>query len=276
MGPGSYGDQETGSSPYAVVVDKQVTILSREGAESTVINVRDTGRWPVKIFASHVVFGLPGHGFTLVANLNLPFSGISVQEGAADVTIAGNVVSGFTRGIDVAGDHGLIIENTVTGNDEGFNSHGLRNTVTGNLANGNFGVGGMVIGGSGQLLTGNVCNGNTFTGIRVASGAGHRIEDNVAVGNGNEAVSLDAGGRATVTGNDLFGTGSHCGLRNTGNLGIRATGNYWGSAAGPGVAPGDGLCSAAGATTDISGWRRKPVGNPLDRDRRRGHSDSEC
>jgi parallel beta-helix repeat protein len=270
--PGSYGDQETGAAPYAVVVDKAVTIVSREGAELTVINVRDTGRWPVKIFASHAVFGAPGHGFSLVANLNMPFSGVSVHEGANHVLVAGNAVTGFSRGIDMAGDHGLIVDNSATGNDQGFNIHGQDNAVFGNVASGNFGGGGMVVGGNSHLIRGNVCNGNTFTGIRIAGGAGHRLEGNFAVGNGNEGVSLDPGGRATISGNNLFGTGSHCGLRNNGNLGIRASGNYWGSSTGPGPAPADELCSAGGSTTDVSRFLRKPVRNPLERDSRGSHA----
>ena len=133
VGAGEYGSREIGSPPFAIVVNKELSITSEEGAAATVINVRDTGRWPVKIFASHVTFGRPGHGFTLSANSVAPFSGISVDEIASDVTVEGNIVTGFGRGIDVAGNDSAIKHNIATGNGEGLNIHGNRNTAAGNV-----------------------------------------------------------------------------------------------------------------------------------------------
>lgn len=256
---GEYGSREIGSPPFAIVVDKELSIASEDGAAATVINVRDTGRWPVKIFASHVTFGRPGHGFTLAANSVAPFSGISSDEIASDVTIEGNIVTGFGRGIDVAGNNSAVKHNLVTGNGEGLNIHGNHNTAAGNVAIANFGGGGILVGGTGQIIRQNICNANTFTGIRVAEGTKHQVRRNSAIGNGNEGVSLDFPARATVTGNNLFGTSSNCGLKNNNNVGIVATGNFWGAASGPGNDPADGVCNLGVATTDTSGFLRKQV-----------------
>jgi parallel beta-helix repeat protein len=259
VGAGEYGSREIGSPPFAIVVNKELSITSEEGAAATVINVRDTGRWPVKIFASHVTFGRPGHGFTLSANSVAPFSGISVDEIASDVTVEGNIVTGFGRGIDVAGSNSVIKHNIATGNGEGLNIHGNRNTAAENVSIANFGGGGILVGGTGQIIRQNICNANTFTGIRVAEGTNHQVRRNSAIGNGNEGVSLDFPARATVTRNNLFGTSSNCGLKNNNNVGIVATENFWGAASGPGEDPADDVCNLGVATTATSGFLRKEV-----------------
>jgi len=262
VGPGIYGDQEFGTPPFAIVIDKELSIISEDGPSATVINVRDTGRWPVKIFASNVNFGRRGHGFMLVANSIAPFSGISVNVGASAVTVEGNLVTGFGRGIDVAGNRGSITNNIVIGNGEGLDIHGEHNTASHNISNGNFGGGGILVSGMAQLITDNIANANTFTGIRVTGGTDHQITENSVIGNGNEGVSLDFPARATVIRNNLYATASNCGLKNNNNVGIVATENFWGAPTGPGPDPADNICNIGAATTDTSSFRRIEVKIP--------------
>ena len=211
VGPGEYGNREFGPATgcCAIVIDKEVSITARDGATATVINVRDTGRWPVIITASNALFGGKNKGFMVVADTNPPFSGIFVKEGTSAVTVQGNTFVGFGRGIDVAGDNGIIANNVVTENGEGLDIHGNNNTAIENIANGNPGVGGIVVGGNGHVISRNICNANTFTGIRVTTGSGHQITDNSVIGNGNEGILLESGVRARVTGNSLFATASN-------------------------------------------------------------------
>jgi hypothetical protein len=59
--------------------------------------------------------------------------------------VEGNVVVGFGRGIDVAGNNGTIAFNVATGNGEGLNIHGNHNVAAANMASGNFAGGDSIV-----------------------------------------------------------------------------------------------------------------------------------
>lgn len=273
VGPGEYGQLEGEQSAGAalIIVGKRLSIVSRLGAAQTIINVGDQGRTGVVLEvgqdgnASDSVFGRPEHGFTVVAHgpSRFPgggFAGIAVADGISHVTVEGNVVSGFDRGFDVVGKDCVIAFNVATRNGIGFAVRYFTNLLENNVASANFGEGGIVVSQFGQTLRGNVVSANTFTGIRVSgTEISHQITGNSVLGNGNEAVLIEQGGMAVVTGNNLYGTFQHCGLKNDGNVRIVGTGNYWGAASGPGSPPADTVCNVNGATTDVSGFLKKPV-----------------
>jgi len=50
----------------------------------------------------------------------------------------------------------------------------------------------------------------------------------------------------------------NCGLENNGVIGLTATNNYWGVAAGPGAPPADNVCNFSGGTTTTSPSATKP------------------
>ena len=113
VGPGIYGDingnfqietvtDDTGeeawfwldaSNMVIINVNKRLTLVSRDGANSTVIDPGNTNYdILVRIAADGVVFGKPGKGFTLRQG------GIGVMvDGVSDVRIAGNTAEYFAQ-----------------------------------------------------------------------------------------------------------------------------------------------------------------------------------
>jgi parallel beta-helix repeat protein len=112
-------------------------------------------------------------------------SGFRVFEGGHNVLV-GNVATANTVGFDIGGDdvssHNTLIGNAAMGNTEvGFNLRIVRNTVSGNKANGNGGH-----------------------GFRTFRGSLNVISANVAKDNGGDGLSLDYGGQGNVVEGNRF------------------------------------------------------------------------
>jgi hypothetical protein len=109
-----------------------------------------------------------------------------------------------------------------------------RNLVAGNLGAG-ISVEVAESGFAAPTIGGNLVAGNALSGIRL--------------------LSATTDGTFVVTGNAIHGNdavrGTNCGITSLmhGPL-VDATGNWWGSPAGPGADPADGVCSA-GAAPDV-------------------------
>jgi hypothetical protein len=123
-----------------------------------------------------------------------------------------------------------------------------------NLVAGNLGVGISVevadASFAAPTIGGNLVTGNALTGIRLTSAT----EDGTFVVTGN-----------AIHGNDAI-RGTNCGLTSMmqGPL-VDATGNWWGSPAGPGADPADRVCSAGSSpeTGDPAGEEPEIVAPPL-------------
>jgi hypothetical protein len=151
VGPGRYGDvnrdgtlagadeESSGASWNMIVIDKRLTVNSRDGAGATILDggpISGSGGNTftlVSIEADGVSFGLKGKGFTLVTT-GTRVSGVSVAFGTGGAKLAGVVTEGFDRSdIEVNGVKNSVKNSVVTGTLEllGFN-----HTVSGNLAEG--------------------------------------------------------------------------------------------------------------------------------------------
>jgi parallel beta-helix repeat protein len=255
VGPGRYGDLngngifgEAGEEPAEVgwgceclvQVDKPLTLESRDGAETTVLDAGGAAISVVQLAASGVIFGTPQHGFTLTGGARNAcfFGGVAVAEGTSGVRVEGNqAIANGCFGFLVRGGSGHVLRgNRAQANvGDGFLSMGDRVTVQDNAAVANGGHGFVVFGHTHTLL-GNAALGNLLAGIAVTGGTDH-----------------------TITGNNLYGnntpnvTGmSNCGLANFVAGGpLKATHNFWGAASGPGPDPADAVCDFGGHTTVV-------------------------
>jgi parallel beta-helix repeat protein len=271
VGPGSYGDlnrdgvfggpgEEAGEIDFGchclVKVTKQVTILSTHGATVTVVDAtlpRPGGSLlvAVRIFANGVVFGRPGHGFTLTRSGRT--SALAVG-GVTGVVVAGNIASHNSDGFVVAGTGNILEHNIAIANDgSGFALLGTGHTVHGNVATASGD--GFIVHGSGHVLSENVSSGNE-AGFSLFGSA--ELDHNSAVGNFDVGVRIEQGGAAVVARTNIFGNGdrgrniaprTNCGLLNRSGLSITATDNFWGVATGPGPNPADDICDVGNSTS---------------------------
>ena len=105
VGPGRYGDVnrngvlgEPDEEPVLsdgcicmILVDKRLTIVSRDGAAATTIDLNGQNPAAVSIVASGVVFGAPQGGFTLTGSR---LGGGFVIDAAEHVRVIGNMARG--------------------------------------------------------------------------------------------------------------------------------------------------------------------------------------
>jgi hypothetical protein len=272
VGPGRYGDldgdgilgetgEETGEIDYGcqcmVKVDKRVTILSTHGATSTVVDARFFGLEEgspivaVRITANGVVFGRSAHGFTLTGSQRNDGLAIGAATG---VIVTGNISSRNAGGFAIGGTGNVIKHNIAVGIDgHGFEINGTAHTVWKNAA---MGTGdGFLVHGSGHVLTDNVSTGNN-AGFSLFGNA--NLNHNSAIGNVHVGIRLEPGSQGTVRHCNIFGNGDrissfsalqyNCGLLNRSGQPIIATGNFWGTASGPGADPADAVCDVDGTT----------------------------
>jgi hypothetical protein len=256
VGPGRYGDLDgdgtLGSvpgeepSPAAcaclVHADKRLAIRSRDGAGATLL-VSPTLPAISKVVALTVAgsaFGERNRGFTIFAG-----GADGIVASAADAEVAGNVVVFAVFGIHASAPGAIVSDNRVLEGQVGIQldearSAALRNSAIGNSLEGFYVAGadcllesnaaisnGVGIGhtGTGGAVRGSIVAGNTAYGAAFSSAA-TRVERSSFSGNGIEA-----------------GTYANCGL--VGPDGMNASGNYWGSASGPGADPADAVCGLA-------------------------------
>jgi hypothetical protein len=120
VGPGRYGDLDqdgvlgepgeeagdVGGCQCMITVNKQVTILSTDGAEATVLDAGLVGGLvAVRIVADGVVFGQQGRGFTLLGLDN----NVALGVGAKGVAVTGNIASRGFGGFSIFGTDNVII-----------------------------------------------------------------------------------------------------------------------------------------------------------------------
>jgi hypothetical protein len=251
VGPGRYGDvdgdgllgvrpgEETFDAGCSCIVrvDKLLAIRSRDGAAATFL-VGPTLPEVVQVVAIQEPgssFGEHNRGFTILAG-----GAVGVFAKATGSAVAGNVVLYASRGIHASGESVAVSDNRVLDSEVGIQLEGARDVAVRNAALGNT------------------------QGFQI-TGADGVLDSNVAVGNGAGVVFGSTGGairNSTVTGNRFFGASvvdpatvvehssfygngmqfdvPNCGL--FGAAGTVATGNYWGSAFGPGDDPADRVC----------------------------------
>jgi hypothetical protein len=260
-------------------VDKPLTIVSRDGAGSTIIDAG--GQFPenyiaVNIAADGVVFGKRGKGFT-VRNASI---GINVAPGVADATVQGNMAEcyvGYVVGsCDGTGPRavGTVLKGNTAAPDSaiGFLVYDDSAVVSGNLAKANLGFGFFVLAGAGTMMTRNLAVDGLGAGFYLISDAAAppSFSKNAAIGNMDAGVFVIASGLAaaemTIEKNSFFGNGKrpiyppeNCGLviQNQGPqpITVHADDNWWGAGSGPGAEPADtagGACSAGAVILDLT------------------------
>ncbi len=279
VGPGRYGDLNANGmlddpeeepvsscSVCALLITKRVTIISRLGAEATVI---DAGGMQVAVLIEvpGVVLGRRKRGFTLTG---AEVRGLHSLRG--DVRIEGNLATGnFGTGFAIGGTgNPVIIGNVAYANEASgfFVDTSGKPLIVGNraIANGiatGLGAIGFYIRSAGARLVKNIASGNEGPGFDLESsseatqntatanradgfridGTGHRIHGNFLSGNGGPGLRLKHGATAFVTKNTIMGNdaGRNCGILNISENAIDAPKNYFGPA-GPGANPADEIC----------------------------------
>jgi parallel beta-helix repeat protein len=284
VGPGRYGDlngdgiignfsgEELSPDPTCgcmILVNKSLTILSQDGAKTTLI---DTGgafingalATAVRVTADGAVFGqIKGNtvqGFTTTGG----FVGLWISSNGA--TGAGNLATGNQYGIVVTGTGSTVTGNTATANTNSGFFLSNNNTANANAATGNA-VRGFELHDS-STATGNAATDNGHEGFGVFPVGTVTVTGNESIGNRGPGVFAGSGSSAIVTQNNLygnndppfaFGTGTftNCGLLNDSGGAITATNNFWGAATGPGPNPADNVCDVSG-TTDFAPFATKP------------------
>lgn len=184
VGPGVYGDvnadgdladpgeENSGVAGKTIVVSKNLVLVSRDGAGSTVIRTVASST-ALSIEASDVALGKKGRGFTVRGASGS--TGIAVGAGLSNVTIMGNVVDGHPAALaTVDGSNHQIRNNWWTA---GF----LRVGGTTVLVRDNLFIGGGLVllpGASGVTIDRNQVQRSTGVGIDL-DGTGHTVRRNV-------------------------------------------------------------------------------------------------
>ena len=288
VGPGHYTwESEPGPSlcnfKCVILVNKPgLTIVSRDGAGSTVLDATGHDVNVVRIEASNVIFGKPHKGFTITGT-GINFSGLVIVDGTNEVKVAGNLATangnnGFrvngsghqftgniasansSNGFDIGGSGHLFISNLAIASrfSTGFAIGGSGHMLTGNVSSANanesgFGYGFLLFG-SGHVIIGNLAVANGAIGFAFG-GSGHQLNGNSALGNTSFGFAVDPDANAILTKNNIFGNAvqvgspyTNCGLLNQAKQSIAAPNNFWGVADGPGTLaspkpePADNVC----------------------------------
>jgi hypothetical protein len=287
VGPGRYGDlngdgdfddpgEELGQVGWGcecmIYVFKPLKIFSSDGATATGLNAGPADIDVVKISGSDIRFGKPNSGFTIT--LSGIGRGVLIESSATGVRVEGNILRSATTGIADYGVDSVIRRNRAFenhGGAGGFLAHGTNALFELNLAAGN-GNGFQVVT-PGNVFRRNIACGNLYEGFCVEADA--TLEENGIVGNRSSGIGFMAGASSvtlTLTENNIFGNGdaprasSNCGIEfcslsmsNT----VNATGNYWGSATGPGPNPGDEAGSGPCDAGVLNSVATAPADRPL-------------
>ncbi|MFN2375947.1 MAG: NosD domain-containing protein [Candidatus Binatia bacterium] len=192
VGPGVYGDinndyrietitDDTGEEAWVqldpdniaiINVNKRLTIVSRDGANDTVIDSGNTNYDViVRIAADGVVFGKPGKGFTI------RHGGIGVMvDGVSDVRVAGNTAEMFAQAGFAAGSlisPGVAERTMLRGNKAVLSSWGF------------------IVLDKAAVVRGNIAVQNS-TGFLIGGTSGTKVSKNLAVGNHQYGFLLQA------------------------------------------------------------------------------------
>lgn len=257
-GDGILGDspgEETGGFGCMVLIARPVTVVSTNGAGSTIIDATNVSTGcNVGIIADGTTFGKPGKGFWVTQTKVA--SGDGVQSVAMNAVIAGNQVIGNNPAGTGVGIHALagsgsksaLIEaNQVFGWTAGIRAEADATTVLKNQVS-RCAAGIDAHGAS--VVTANVMTDNLVEGANVHDQA--KVTGNAFLG-GNFGVHFHFNANFTGVVEKNNFTGNHgCGVFNESGAAIVALNNYWGAATGPGPAPADqvgGSCEFSGTTT---------------------------
>jgi hypothetical protein len=268
VGPGRYGDldrdgvfneagEEAGpgvlGSPAIILVDKRLTIESRDGAGATILDGSGSMFSVVVILADDTVFGKPSKGFTLTGAGQ---AGLRVA--AEGVTVAGNVaVANGGSGFSLAGNDHEFHDNKAIANGgsgatfAGFPfTVGVRVNVRSNLSAHNGEQGFHFARITGVDVRRNVVLGNRLSGIEADDETDLALVQNSFVANGRFGAHLE--GQATIDRTNVYGnlgdaTFPNCGLRHLG-AGL-ITNVFFGAATGPGPDPADADCGTVAVTS---------------------------
>jgi hypothetical protein len=231
----------------AILVDKRLTIESRDGAGATVLDAGgSTVLAVVRITAASTTFGKAKKGFRVTRGA----TGVRVE--AAGVKVVGNHAEGNTFGFSTgAGTNIRVEQNLATRNSFGFAAGSSGTVLKGNVAAGNSVAGFRLTSGPVELLD-NAAVENPV-GFLVFAGTDHVLKGNTAAGNitGIALSKVDPiGTTATITRNNLYGNSGGCGIHNSGGNLVNAPNNFWGHPGGAGTDPADQVCnSGAGSVT---------------------------
>jgi len=287
VGPGVYGDidgdgvftpdsgDETPSGQFMIEVSKKVTIVSRDGAASTVIRFSDAGgtlKFAIAIEADSVTLGKKNKGFTVLGNgTSTCTSAIlagNLSGGVSRTTIEGNITLNCNDGILDLVDTGATIEyNRAAGNAFGIVMAGGSGTMSNNAVSSN-GTGIEATGGTYRVTKNAVAGSSDPSGSGMSLDAGDTVTKNSITGSGGAGIITTAA-PAVLTANSIFGNGlaagaaHNCGLNNTSGATITATGNYWGAATGPGADPADATCGDPVTATPAAPAEVKVLVTPI-------------
>jgi hypothetical protein len=247
IGPGRYGSlnndggftgpgDEHPANGGMVDVSKIVTIVSRDGADVTLIDAGTNVFSCVTIEASRAVFGAKGKGFTLVGGA----AGVFIQSGASHVTVEGNRAvgtgsDGFSS-IDGTGSNQFIGNVACACGGNGFAMRADGSLVQGNVALRNIDNGFAEIGRNIVFLQ-NVSIGNHQDGLDALE-AGAGAPTNAITGSsfiGNRFSGVNMVGPFTLTDNDFSGNAIESGCDVASFQPLKAPKNFFGLTASPAV-----------------------------------------
>jgi hypothetical protein len=251
VGPGRYGGLAAGCPGFGgncvVWLDKAVTLVSRDGASSTIIDATgaNTG---IYLDTSGAVLGSKSKGFTVEGGA----VGIFVDSTASGVSVTGNTVLDTSQtGIDFAGAGTVSFNRAIRSGGSGFVYVGS-GSAKGNLAAGNA-VSGFFLGGTSAFsMTGELASGNAGAGFSVIDSS-PLITKSAAIGNGsgvNVTAVVHPTSPSFTKGTILGNSGAGLIIGDAGP-GVSAifTHDYWGAATGPGPAPADNVLDPASEAT---------------------------
>jgi hypothetical protein len=286
VGPGVYGGdldadmtvgepgEETGSPGCGCMlsVNKPVSVISRDGAGSTVIDARAQDvATNVLLILDGGEFGRPGKGFTVTNTGAFGGDGIVIDSanvqvrGNQVVAIASNAFPGTSSGSPgdgiraLAGGPVLVEGNQVMGWTTGIGADGTGKTVRRNKVSLNYvGIAAphTPFATSTAAVVGNVVSGNVSYGIALEDGT--RAFGNGAYGNSTGISCYGSAFSGVIEKNNLFGNRSTCGLANNAVPDLPVARNYWGAASGPGPDPADEVCNLGAGTTAVAPFAKSP------------------
>jgi parallel beta-helix repeat protein len=268
----SPGDESGPQTPCGCVIniDKPITVLSRKGADVTIINGAYQGLTTVLISANGATFGGAKRGFTVTGGDGA--AGVRVNA-ANDIKVTGIRSVGNARGFQVTTGS---TNNTFTGNvaqlndAEGFRLAGFGDSVLRNFITDNTGDGVISLE-NGAVVFNNVITGNGGDGVQVAPGStGNTIERNSTLTNARFGIFMATGSVATVTRNNIYGNNDadgqfggaskvNCGLGNDSEAAVVLDNNFFGASTGPGANPADAVCDFHGSITTSSSVATKEI-----------------
>ncbi|MEO7438405.1 MAG: right-handed parallel beta-helix repeat-containing protein [Candidatus Binatia bacterium] len=264
-------------------VEKRLTILSRDGAATTVLSPggASAGLRVVCLLASGITFGKPKKGFTIRDGgdgVRVGSSSDADDLSLSDVVVSGNrSIHNLFHGFVVGGRNTLIKGNQAVDHaGHGFVVGGTANILTANVASGNGMAGfmifpsaaavqlrgnaatgnetGFVVNPPNAVVTGCVASGNLGIGFLMRLGTGS-ITKSAAIGNGGAGIDVGSDGPDVVSDCTVVGNGTasspNCGVENISAVPVNTTNVFWGSASGPGADPSDNACATGGGAIGV-------------------------